>query len=54
MKVKHYLRCPHINAITYITRQSKVRNFAHLVFANENVTGSQITMDYLKVYLCLR
>ena len=44
----HYLWCPHVNVTLYTTRKSKVRNFAHLVLANENVTSSQITMDDLK------
>ena len=48
-KWKRYLWCPHINAIIHITRKSKVRNFAHLVFANKNIASSQITMNDLKV-----
>ena len=48
-KWKRYLWCPHINAIIHITRKSKVRNFAHLVFANKNIASSQITVNDLKV-----
>ena len=47
-KTKCYLWRAHINVIIYVTSKSKVRNFAHLVFANKNVASSQITMNDLK------
>ena len=47
-KTKCYLWRAHINVIIYVTSKSKVRNFAHLVFANKNVVSSQITMNDLK------
>ena len=46
---KYYLWCSHINVIIYVTSKSKVRNFAHLVFADKNIASSQITMNDLKV-----
>ena len=46
---KYYLWCSHINVIIYVTGKSKVRNFAHLVFADKNIASSQITMNDLKV-----
>ena len=48
-ETKFYLWCAHINVIIYVKGKSKVRNFAHLVFANKNVASSQITMNDLKV-----
>ena len=45
---KYYLWCSHINVIIYVTGKSKVRNFAHLVFADKNIASSQITMNDLK------
>ena len=47
-KTKCYLWRANINVIIYVTGKSKVRNFAHLVFANKNVASSQITMNDLK------
>ena len=47
-KTKCYLWRANISAIIYVTGKSKVRNFAHLVFANKNVASSQITMNDLK------
>ena len=47
-KTKCYLWWANINVIIYVTGKSKVRNFAHLVFANKNVASSQITMNDLK------
>ena len=46
---KYYLWCSHINVIIYVTGKSKLRNFAHLVFADKNIASSQITMNDLKV-----